>query len=402
MRSWREAWPSTCNPLATPPRGLHRRRPGPRPPCALPACRPSDVVAPPFSDLLTRSRRPVDAHAAPPRAPEGSLNTPPGTRAIDMAPFNRADGWPTSMPIGRAPRRALVRPDLADIRHPERSVEADSAHRPLRPQHRRAASPSSPRWTPTPATRPRRAHRPPARAAALRRPRTSSRSAAPCAPSTARRSPPSPGFVALRDNTPSTDPRIEAARPRYEEVFTLPRAQGMPRNEVHLASGVHHREPRARARPDPRHARGGVPPRRDPDGIPFTISRVQDVPQRQRRAHRLRHLHPAQLPRRATTPWCSPPTAPRRCSRAALVPLHHGHPRAGAYGDAPLPLTIFGHGVFGRGEDYLTGDIGRVIQPLAAGARRRGRRHRLDRPLGRRPRAPHSRRWCPTSTASPW
>jgi hypothetical protein len=32
----------------------------------------------------------------------------------------------------------------------------------------------------------------------------------------------------------------------------------------------------------------------------------------------------------------------------------------------PLPLTVFGHGVFGRGEDYLAGDIGtRTLQPLA-------------------------------------
>ena len=31
----------------------------------------------------------------------------------------------------------------------------------------------------------------------------------------------------------------------------------------------------------------------------------------------------------------------------------------------PLPLVMFGHGVFGTGRDYLTGDIARVIHPLA-------------------------------------
>jgi len=46
---------------------------------------------------------------------------------------------------------------------------------------------------------------------------------------------PSPGFAALRDNTPSEDPIIESRRAHFEEIFSLLEAQGIARDELQLA-----------------------------------------------------------------------------------------------------------------------------------------------------------------------
>jgi hypothetical protein len=47
--------------------------------------------------------------------------------------------------------------------------------------------------------------------------------------------PPSPGFAALRDGTPSDNPALEGSRPRYEGLFKTLAAAGWPRASLTLA-----------------------------------------------------------------------------------------------------------------------------------------------------------------------
>lgn len=46
---------------------------------------------------------------------------------------------------------------------------------------------------------------------------------------------PSPGFLALRDGTPSDDPIIESRRAHFEEIFTILADHGVPRSDLQLA-----------------------------------------------------------------------------------------------------------------------------------------------------------------------
>lgn len=336
------ASPSTCNPLAV-----------------------SAECLPPFpSDFLTREdpSTPTRRRLA---LPTGALMTPPGTRAIDMAPFNRADGWPTSMPVVVHLGAALRAEDLVDIRHPERSMDPTSAIA--------VFDMASGRRVPFLAEMDANA-RDPARAALIIRTleplafgarhvvaiRSTARTAAGMAP------PSSPGFAALRDNSPSSDPRVEAARARYEQVFTFLAANGYARRELLLAWDW--------TTASRQHVLGPILGMREevfrraamPGGIPFTVARVEE--------------NPNPNVARIVYGTFTPPGYLREDSslefgadgRAVLQPGAVSYPftmvvpARARTATQPLSLTVFGHGVFGRGEEYLTGSIGRdQIQPLA-------------------------------------
>jgi len=336
------AGPGTCNPLSV-----------------------STDCLPPFpTDLLTR-----DDPSTPTRRrlilPSGSLVTPPGTREIEMGPFNRADGWPTTMPVVVHLGVALRASDLVDIRSAARSVAADSAIVLLElGTGRRIPFLAEMDANATDVRR----------AALIVRPleplrfgtrytlalRTSARAVDGTPLPTA------PGFAALRDNTPSTDPRIEGARPRYAEVFTQLAAAGMARSDVQLAL-----EWTTASR---QHVLGPILGMRAevirraamPEGLPFTIDRVVNAPN----SNVARIVFGTFTPPNYLTPQSALTFAAD--GSAVLQPKPPSYPftmviPARAMGaSAPLPLTIFGHGVFGQGEEYLTGNIGRdLIQPLA-------------------------------------
>jgi hypothetical protein len=290
------------------------------------------------SDRHAHPRRSVDAHAAAARAPDGRAQHAArhaGHRDGALQPRRRLAH------LHRAHPRALRRPRGArpTSRHTPRprSRRGRQRHRPLRPRPTPAASPSSPRWTPTAAAAPPtapRPHHPPAGAAPLRRPRTSSPSARRAHPRRAPLPAASPGFVALRDRTPSTDPRIEAARPRLRGGVQLPRGAGRMRDDLHLAFAYHRREPSATCSgPSSPCARRCSAAPRSPGRAPLHHRARAGRPQPQRRAHRHRHLHPAQLARRAQHPHLRRRRQRDAPAEAPVVPLHHGHPRAGAYGE---------------------------------------------------------------------
>ncbi len=178
--------------------------------------------------------------------------------------------------------------------------------------------------------------------------------------------PASPGFVALRDSTPSTDPRIEAARARYEEVFAFLTRNGYARSELQIAwdwttaSRQHVLGPILSMRQEV-FRRAGVA-----GGIPYTIDRVQNDPN----SNTARIVYgtftpPNYLRDDNTLDFAADgsavlQTTPRSYPFTMVIPA-----RSRRDGQ-PLPLVVFGHGVFGRGEDYLSGNIGtRLIQPLA-------------------------------------
>ncbi|MFO0602011.1 MAG: hypothetical protein U0324_02500 [Polyangiales bacterium] len=339
-----------------------------KPAASRDTCNPLAVTAeclPPFpSDFLTRAdpSTPTGRRLALPR---GALMTPPGTTPIDMAPFNRADGWPTSMPVLVHLGAALREADLTDIRHPERSVAADN---PIA-----LFDVASGRRVPFLAEMDANA-RDPARAALIVRPleplafgarhvvviRRAVRTTAGAEPAA------SPGFVALRDRTPSSDPRIEAARPRYEEIFTFLAAQGFARADVLLAwdyttaSRAHVLNPILSMREEVFRRAGSS------DGIPFTVARVAENPN----ARTARIVYGTFTPPNFLRADNSLEFAADGRAVAQEPPRSYPFtmviPARARSASGPLPLAVFGHGVFGRGEDYLAGDIGRdLLQPLA-------------------------------------
>ncbi|MBN8463250.1 MAG: hypothetical protein J0M01_10615 [Dechloromonas sp.] len=178
--------------------------------------------------------------------------------------------------------------------------------------------------------------------------------------------PSSRGFVALRDNTPSTDPRVEAARPRYEEAFAMLGRNGFARNDIQLAlewttaSRQHVLGPILGMRAEVFRRAATA------DGIPFTIARVIEAPN----ANVARIVFGTFTPPNYLTEENSLVFNADGSAAAQPAPPSYPFtmivPAAARAATAPIPLTVFGHGVFGRGEDYLTGNIGRDhIQPLA-------------------------------------
>lgn len=336
------ASPSTCNPLAI-----------------------TTECLPPFpSDFLTR-----DDPSTPTRRrialPSGSLATPPGTAAIEMGPFNRADGWPTSEPLVAHLGVALRASDLTDIRHPERSLEATN---PIA-----VFDMATGRRVPFLAEMDVNASDP-SRAALIIRAleplafgtrhvvaiRRSVRTAAGAEP------PASPGFVALRDRAPSTDPRIEAARARYEDAFTFLARQGYARDELYLAwdwttaSRQHVLGPILSMRQEV-FRRAGVA-----GGIPYTITRVEDSPNANTARIVYGTFSPPNFLRDDNSLQFAADGSAVVQPDALSYPFTMVIPARARREGRPLPLVVFGHGVFGRGRDYLTGNIGtEIIQPLA-------------------------------------
>jgi hypothetical protein len=154
--------------------------------------------------------------------------------------------------------------------------------------------------------------------------------------------------------------------------------------------GVDHGEPTARARAHPRDARGGVRRAAMPSALPYTIDRVVDSPNN----NVARIVFGTFTPPNYLNGDSCPGVWPRRqrddAAEAPVVPVYDGHPRAGAYGHEPAAA----HGVWPRGvwprRGVPHGWHRHGAHPAPrAGARRGGHRHRLDRPVGRRPPAPH-------------
>jgi len=334
-----------------------------------PRCNPlaitDDCLLPWPSDLLTRPD-PSTPTGRRLNLPENVLQVAPGRVNVDVTPFNRADGAPTTAPI-LVHFGELVAPEfLADYTQTARSLEAASAIALFDLTHMRRV----PFLAEMDANRIDGATN---RAALIIRPLEPLPFGARVVVAIRRavRTPggtplrPSPGFVALRDRTPSADPRIEAARPDYETLFSFLATQGYARDDLHLAFSY--------TVASERHVLGPIVAMRSEvirragiaGQIPFTIERVQDAPNSNvARIVTGTFTPPGWLDARNTITFAADGT-PEIQPMSPSYPFTMVIPARAMRERRPLPLVMFGHGVFGTGRDYLTGDIARVIHPLA-------------------------------------
>lgn len=334
-----------------------------------PRCNPlaitSDCLLPWPTDLLTRAdpSTPTGRRVA---LPENVLQVPAGRTNIDVVPFNRADGAPTTAPI-LVHFGDLIAPSfLADYTQTARSLEATSAIALFDVTHGRRV----PFLAEMDANHAAGATD---RSALIIRPLEPLPFGARVAVAIRRaiRTPsgamlaPSPGFVALRDRAPSTDPRIEAARDDYETLFTFLAAQGYARDDLHLALSY--------TTVSERHALAPVNTMRaevtrrgmTATGIPFTIENVQESPNDNvARIVTGTFTPPNWLDARNTLTFADDDSVVLQ-DRPVSYPFTMVIPARARREHAPLPLVIFGHGVFGTGRDYLTGSAASIIHPLA-------------------------------------
>jgi hypothetical protein len=357
--------PSDLAPVDAPDAAAAKDAPDASGPRCNPLAITDDCLLPWPSDLLTRAdpSTPTGRRLA---LPENVLQVPSGRVNIDVVPFNRADGAPSTAPI-LVHFGDLVAPEfLADYTQTARSLEAASAIALFDLTHMRRV----PFLAEMDANRRDGATD---RAALIIRPLEPLPFGARVVVAIRRaiRTPggaplrASPGFVALRDRTPSADPRIEAARPEYESLFTFLASQGYARDDLHLAF--------AYTVVSERHALGPIMAMRSEvirraglaGQIPFTIERVQDAPNPNvARIVTGTFTPPGWLDARNTITFADDAT-PTLQPMAPSYPFTMVIPARALREHTPLPLVIFGHGVFGTGRDYLTGDAARVIHPLA-------------------------------------
>lgn len=169
-----------------------------------------------------------------------------------------------------------------------------------------------------------------------------------------------PVFAALRDNVLTDDDTIEGMRPRYEDIFAAAEAAGYPRERLLLAWDLQVASEEQ--------VLGPILSMREltlasaEAGIPYAITSVEydvdaDTHMRVRGTfHPPNFLDPESnlvLTENAASLQTDRPAYPF----TMLIP-------AGLTG--PAPLVVFGHGIFGSGDSYLSGWIGQdVIAPLA-------------------------------------
>lgn len=176
-----------------------------------------------------------------------------------------------------------------------------------------------------------------------------------------------PGFVALRDGVRTDHPALEAARGRFEGEgghFDFLDGQGYPRDELLLAwdfvvasrrsvlGPILSMRDRALAR-----VRAGE--------LSYSVDEVLDDPT----VHAARIVHGTfEVPSFLTEANAierGPDGLPVERPDTAWFPYTLLIPAAARRG-APLPLGVFGHGIFGSGRGYLAGGLGEdVIQPMA-------------------------------------
>ncbi len=174
-----------------------------------------------------------------------------------------------------------------------------------------------------------------------------------------------PGFAALRDGIPTTNERLEAMRADYEEIFSFLEAHGYAREHLVLAwdfivasdawtlGGILSMRERALAEAA------------EPGRLGYTIDSVVEDPN----PNVLRIVEGTfEVPSFLTADNSLVRTADGAAveqAGPASYPFSMIVPKRAEDGE-PLPLVLFGHGVFGSGHEYLTGSIGTdVIQPIA-------------------------------------
>jgi hypothetical protein len=325
--------------------------------------------------------------------PPGSLEVPDGATPIDMTPFNRGDGAPTSSPILVHFGVEVGASFLADDTHTAETILATS---PIALMNETTGE-RVPFLSEMDANV--NAHEPTgtARHALIIRPLV------PLAFGTryvvvltnavldasGNALPASTGFVALRDKIPTEVPAIENARDHYEDLFTFLAAHGYPRANLQLAwdyttvSSHIVIGPIAAMRTEVFAATtGAAPPAPDggadaavdasfnadagnADTITYTITSVTPSPYVTGANIVEGNFTPPNYLQADNTIVYAADGLPTRQTTipAPSYPFTMIVPPLGA--TESLALVLFGHGLFGDGRDYLTTSYGSTIQPLA-------------------------------------
>ena len=173
-------------------------------------------------------------------------------------------------------------------------------------------------------------------------------------------------FRVLRDNVPTTNETLEGVRPKFEEIFDFLAARGYPRDNLYLAwdfmvAGDEFLLGSVMSMRDEALAEmGGT-------GLDYVIESVE--------------VDPNEYLARIVKGTFEVPTYlnadnefdydadhhPIRQAENLSFPFTMLVPKK-AYDGEPLPLLVFGHGLFGSGRSYLTGWARNIIQPLAEDA----------------------------------
>jgi hypothetical protein len=174
---------------------------------------------------------------------------------------------------------------------------------------------------------------------------------------------PSAAFAALRDGQATTNEEIEAVRPAYEEIFAFLGEHGYPRERAVMAWDFHVASEE--------YLLGSVLSMRQKvfeivaEGqLEYKLTKVADAPNE----NTLRIVEgdfevPTFLRGDDTFEYDSQ-HHPVLQSQNRMYPFTMVIPKKAA--DGPLPLVVIGHGIFGEGRAFLTGDgDGQALQKLA-------------------------------------
>lgn len=174
-----------------------------------------------------------------------------------------------------------------------------------------------------------------------------------------------PAFAVLRDRVFTTNPVIEAARPAYEEVFLFLEAGGYPRDELFLAwdfvvaSEDFILGPILSMRETALEMSAGT-------GLAYVVEEILEAPNDNvSRIIQGRFEVPNFLNAESAFDY-DERHRPLLQDETTEYPFTIIVPKVAETVGKPLPLVVFGHGIFGTGRSYLTGGLGRRhVQPLA-------------------------------------
>ncbi|MFA6035030.1 MAG: hypothetical protein WC889_19180, partial [Myxococcota bacterium] len=171
-------------------------------------------------------------------------------------------------------------------------------------------------------------------------------------------------FRVLRDRIPTTNLLIEAVRPRYEAIFAMLEKHGYPRDRLLLAWDF------SVASKD--YLLGSVLSMRETvmtealgTGLGYTITRVRENPD----SHLSRLVEgtfqvPTYLNGKSSITYDQNHHPIRQYPNQSF-PFTMIVPKVAKTRTGPLPLVIFGHGIFGTANEYLEGWASATIHPLA-------------------------------------
>ncbi|MBI5527815.1 MAG: hypothetical protein HY897_15910 [Deltaproteobacteria bacterium] len=173
-----------------------------------------------------------------------------------------------------------------------------------------------------------------------------------------------PAFAALRDGVLTTNDIIENARPRFDLLFEFLSANGYARDNLLMAWDF--------TVASDEWMLGPVLSMREKafeivkDGVSYTVEGVETDPNENVSKLVWGDFTVPTFITSENTFEFDADHRPVLQAQSQSFPYTMIVPKSVSTATGPVPLTVFGHGIFGEGRDYLKGGIGRdVVQPMA-------------------------------------